>query len=73
MPGARFVECATRADTLGYDSLYTADHLLATVGDPHQPIFEGWTLITALAVATERIRLGPLVLANTFRPPALVS
>ncbi len=66
-------EVATRADTLGYDSLYTADHLLATVGDPHQPIFEGWTLITALAVATERIRLGPLVLANTFRPPALVA
>ena len=32
---------ARRVDALGYDSLWTWDHLYAIFGDPHQPIFEG--------------------------------
>lgn len=66
-------EVGERADKLGYSSLYTADHLLATVGDPHQPILESWTLVTALAMVTDQIEVGTLVLANTFRYPALVA
>ena len=58
-----------RVDSLGYDSVWTWDHLYAIVGDPHQPIFEGWGMLNAWAIATERVRLGLLVGANTFRNP----
>jgi alkanesulfonate monooxygenase SsuD/methylene tetrahydromethanopterin reductase-like flavin-dependent oxidoreductase (luciferase family) len=67
------LEAARRVDRLGYDSLWTWDHLYAIVGDPYQPIFEGWGLLHAWAMATERIRLGLMVGANTFRNPGLVA
>ena len=46
------------------------DHLMPIAGDPSGPIFEGWTLLSALAAQTRRLRLGLLVTSNRFRPPA---
>ena len=46
------------------------DHLMPIAGDPSGPIFEGWTLLPALAAQTRRLRLGVLVTSNRFRPPA---
>ncbi|MFL5713070.1 MAG: LLM class flavin-dependent oxidoreductase [Chloroflexota bacterium] len=66
-----FLAAAQRADRLGYDHVWTWDHLLAIFGDPDQPIFEGYTALAAVAQATERIQLGLFVGANTFRNPAL--
>ena len=66
-----FLDAARRAERLGFDHLWTWDHLLAIFGDPHQPIFEGYTALAAAAQATERIRLGLFVGANTFRNPGL--
>ncbi len=62
-----------RADELGYDSLWTWDHVYPIVGDSHGPNFEGWLTITAWAQATKRARIGLMVGANTFRNPALVA
>jgi alkanesulfonate monooxygenase SsuD/methylene tetrahydromethanopterin reductase-like flavin-dependent oxidoreductase (luciferase family) len=49
------------------------DHLMPIGGDPDGPIYEGWTLLSALAGQTERLRLGLLVTSNRFRPPAMLA
>ena len=61
-----------RAETLGYDTLWTWDHLYPIVGSSNGPILEGWLTLAAWAQATERVRIGLMVGANTFREPALV-
>jgi alkanesulfonate monooxygenase SsuD/methylene tetrahydromethanopterin reductase-like flavin-dependent oxidoreductase (luciferase family) len=49
------------------------DHLMPIFGDPSGPTHEGWTLLSALAAQTRRLRLGLLVTSNRFRPPALLA
>ena len=49
------------------------DHLLPIAGRLDGPIFEGWTLLSALAAQTERLRLGVLVTSNRFRPPTMLA
>jgi len=49
------------------------DHLLPIGGDKDGPIFEGWTLLPALAAQTTRLRVGLLVTSNRIRPPALLA
>jgi len=67
------LETAVEVDHLGYEHLWTWDHLKAIFGDPDQPILEGWTAVTAWAMATQRVKLGLMVGANTFRNPGLVA
>lgn len=68
-----FEKGAKRVEALGYDHLWTWDHLHAIFGEPQQPIFEGWMSLAAWSKVTTRIRLGLLVGANTFRNPGLVA
>jgi len=49
------------------------DHLMPIGGDPDGPAYEGWTLLSALAAHTRRLRLGLLVTSNRFRPPAMLA
>jgi len=70
---APYLAAARRVDELGYDHLWTWDHLLSAVGDPDRPVFEGYATLAAWAMATSRVRLGLLVGANTFRNPAVVA
>ncbi|WP_243745308.1 LLM class flavin-dependent oxidoreductase [Streptomyces hainanensis] len=49
------------------------DHLLPIAGELDGPILEGWTLLSALAAGTRRLRLGVLVTSNRFRPPAMLA
>ncbi len=64
---------ARLADASGLDSLWAWDHMHAIVGSPVQPIYEGWTTLAAWAAMTERIELGLMVGANTFRNPGLTA
>jgi alkanesulfonate monooxygenase SsuD/methylene tetrahydromethanopterin reductase-like flavin-dependent oxidoreductase (luciferase family) len=67
------LEAGRRADRLGFDTLWTWDHLYPIVGSSRGPIHEGWLTLAAWAQATERIRIGLMVGANTFREPALTA
>ncbi|MFI1954198.1 LLM class flavin-dependent oxidoreductase [Streptomyces xinghaiensis] len=49
------------------------DHLMPIGGDPNGPAHEGWTLLSALAAHTRRLRLGVMVTSNRFRPPAMLA
>ena len=60
-----------RADELGYDSLWTWDHLYPIQGDWRGPIFEGYMILAGWAAVTSHATLGLMVGANTFRNPAL--
>ena len=62
-----------RASALGYDSLWTWDHVYPIVGSHEGPMFEAYTAIAALAATTTRGTIGLMVGANTFRNPALVA
>ncbi|MCV0402543.1 MAG: LLM class flavin-dependent oxidoreductase [Chloroflexi bacterium] len=66
-------EAGIRADALGFDSLWTWDHLYPIVGSHEGPIFEGWLTLAAWAERTERVTVGLMVGANTFRHPAIVA
>src|SRR5687768_11445158 len=82
------LDLALRAEAVGFDSLWVADHswtiendFYEGIGRPVPPevadtpagLWEGWTLLTALAAATNRIELGTLVACTGFRNPALLA
>ncbi|MEX2557705.1 MAG: LLM class F420-dependent oxidoreductase [Actinomycetota bacterium] len=62
-----------RAEDLGYDTAWTYDHFTAVMMDPMTPCLEAWSCLAALAVHTERIRLGAMVTGNTYRHPAVLA
>ena len=68
-----FRDAALLAETTGWDSVWTWDHLLAIFGPWEQPILEGWSTLTALGAVTSRVRIGLMVGANTFRNPGLTA
>jgi F420-dependent oxidoreductase-like protein len=49
------------------------DHFMPLGPDQTGPIFEGWTLLSAYAAQTKRIRVGIMVTGNTYRHPAVLA
>jgi probable F420-dependent oxidoreductase len=65
---------ARAAEAVGFDALWVSDHV--GFGDPDagwSGAWESWTLLSALAAATERARLGTYVTAVPYRNPALLA
>lgn len=67
---------AQHVEAAGFDSLWVNDHLLFRIEGPDSPtrgIWDGWTIMSALAATTTRIELGSIVLCTSFRNPALTA
>jgi alkanesulfonate monooxygenase SsuD/methylene tetrahydromethanopterin reductase-like flavin-dependent oxidoreductase (luciferase family) len=65
---------ARAAEECGFDSVWLGDHLLyRDPGTPERGPWEAWTQLAALAAATERVELGPLVACAGFHPPGLLA
>jgi probable F420-dependent oxidoreductase len=65
---------ALAAEAAGFDSVWVGDHLLYRGdGRPERGPWDCWTTLAGLAVATERVRLGPLVACTAFREPGLLA
>lgn len=67
----KFLKIAQEAERLGYDSIWISDHLISPKDRPYG--LEAWTVLSALASATKKIRLGTYVLCNQFRHPSLLA
>ncbi len=66
---------AKAAEDAGFDRVFVMDHFyqLPGIGEPHEPMFECYTLLSALAQHTEKVRLSALVTGNTYRHPTLLA
>jgi F420-dependent oxidoreductase-like protein len=66
------LEVVQEADrTPAFEHAWLFDHFAPIRGDLDGPCFEGWTLLSALAAQTSRLRLGLMVAGNTYRHPAV--
>ena len=68
------LDMARALEDLGYDSVWVGEHLLYRWPDrPPRGPWEAWAMLAALAAATSRIELGPLVACTAFHNPAVLA
>ena len=65
---------ALTAEEAGFESFWLADHLIFRFpGQKEEGIWEVFTVLSALAASTSRIKIAPMVACTSFRNPALLA
>lgn len=75
-PWEEIVATTLHAERTGWDGVYMADHFMSdgeAFGPAERPTFEALAGLAALGALTDRMRVGPLVLGNTYRHPAVLA
>jgi F420-dependent oxidoreductase-like protein len=75
-PWSETLTLARHVDAAGWHAVYQCDHFMPHRADGAPSggdVTECWTTLSALAGLTSRVRLGSLVLGNTYRHPAVVA
>lgn len=68
------LEVAQRAEAVGFDSIWIPDHLFVRFPpDDVYDVWEGWSMLSAVAATTSRMEVGSLVACTSFRNPALLA
>jgi F420-dependent oxidoreductase-like protein len=72
--GPTLARIAQAAEAAGYDSLWLMDHLfqIRSIGAVDEPMLEAYTTLGYIAARTQRLRLGTLVTAATYRHPGVL-
>ena len=66
-------EVAQRAESAGFESLWASDHFLIHPDAVDVDCLEAWTLLTAIAADTKKLRIGPMVASQSYRNPCLAA
>ncbi|MGD0873704.1 MAG: LLM class F420-dependent oxidoreductase [Acidimicrobiales bacterium] len=71
----RIAQIAVAAEESGFDSLWVMDHFyqIGNIGPRTDPMFEAYSLLSAIAARTERTSLGAMVTGVTYRNPAYLA
>ncbi|MDH3302768.1 MAG: LLM class flavin-dependent oxidoreductase [Acidimicrobiia bacterium] len=73
VPFPELIAMAQAAEAVGFDSIWYGDHLIYDLDVGPRGPWEAWTTLSALAAATTRIELGPLVASTSFHAPAMLA
>jgi FMNH2-dependent dimethyl sulfone monooxygenase len=66
-------ESALLAEEYGFHSIWIADHLLNPLKGEDAFCYEAWTVVSALATLTKKVKLSHATLCQGFRNPALLA
>jgi F420-dependent oxidoreductase-like protein len=72
-PYTDVLELAQHVEKTGWDGLWYADHFMPNAEDTSAPHQEAWTTLSAIGAVVPRIRIGTLVIGNTYRHPAVLA